>query len=1329
MSTVTPGRPYAEFDEYIDYQIQKTRRGIKATDLITAMCGVAVLVLAYLLVFVVCDHWLVAGGFSHGMRLLLLGGLVLVAGGWTVWRVVLPAFRQVSRLYAARSLESIAPELQSTLLNYVDLKSAGRSVSPAVLASLEKRAAVTLSRSETEDAIDRRPVLVLSYVLLALVTLFSAYVVFSPRKVWPSVWRALVPGSEIQVSTRTEIVSIRPDEDSEVLARSHLEVSVDLRGELPPAVMLYYSTADRGFVDEPVRMDQPDSAVKTWRCILTGENGQGLLQDLTWRIEAGDAVSRTYRVTVVQPPSANVTGVRYQFPDYMEEPPHELPRPDIDAWEGTQLTVLAESTVPVASAWMQFSDEEQFPERCEEIRMTVGGDGRKLTAAWQPLLRADGSHPRYYRIQCQTAKKMVDPAPAIHPVVIRADQKPDFVTVLPKQDLEVPANIRVPFFVQARDPDFRLTSLILKVQNGTRPVVELPLFKGLKSLAEGEHVLDLEAFGARPGDVLTWWVEARDNRLVELPGRRLLEPNLKSTARLKITIQQPVDPAVAQQQSDEKQREQRQQREPASSDSGAETEPASSGERSGDPAGEEMPPEGRPEAGPREQTPPEKPGSTDRSEGGSSGSSSSGKTSDDKSGKSGSGAGEKDGSDNQTGKGSGEKPQPDGSQPGKGTERTPDARQPGDRSGSEGRKPDRPESAGGSDSANDGKKNGDTPRSKDGGDDDSVLKELLERFQSERQKNGSQSGAESKVPSTTDNSKPQDRTSGDGASGNKPDASGMPQSEDSAEQTPETGASKPDGTGQKAADETPRDSRQPNDSADKPGSKPAPESGSDGVKKPSPEGMPGGSGKPVADDMPSSKGMPPEKGSSESGTSNGTSGPSEKPADTGKADGRPETTSGDKQPGTPTTTPNRPDQKRPGNMTDGKGGEPSDAAPEKSEPQSPGGSDGKGRPSQPGNSPNQESRPGADGSDSAAKPGRENGSPGTGSEKPSGQSANGSSPAKPDGGSPASGSSGSAPPNSTGSSSDSKPMSDGRPAPSSSPSSGGESGKPADDDSGMPGQPGGDSANKPGTPSKSPGQNSSSNEASQGEGSQNPESPMPSGTPKSGGSKTESGQPGGAGAQSEDGGKGSGPSGESGASSSGGESTSGSQSGKPGSGGKSASGTASSRPAKQGGNRSAGGIQEQNDGAGGSSGSGSAGEVPEQADEAVLEDRLNATNLVLKKLQEELDRGEVDGELLQKLGWTEADMKRFVERMQRQVRNEGDDPSAQARRRQFEEMLKSLNLKSSGSRREAGDAPKQSATDFTDRRVPPPVEYRRQFEELTRRLSGQRREEATPPGR
>ena len=41
--------------------------------------------------------------------------------------------------------------------------------------------------------------------------------------------------------------------------------------------------------------------------------------------------------------------------------------------------------------------------------------------------------------------------------------------------------------------------------------------------------------------------------------------------------------------------------------------------------------------------------------------------------------------------------------------------------------------------------------------------------------------------------------------------------------------------------------------------------------------------------------------------------------------------------------------------------------------------------------------------------------------------------------------------------------------------------------------------------------------------------------------------------------------------------------------------------------------------------------------------------MVLKRLKEELDRGEVDPELLKKLGWTEKDMQRFAERLERQL--------------------------------------------------------------------------------
>ncbi|MDA1165062.1 MAG: hypothetical protein O3B13_18350, partial [Planctomycetota bacterium] len=201
---------YAEFDEYISYQLQKTRTGIRSTDVFTALCGSAVLVVSYLLAFVVFDHWVIAGGFGQGMRIVLLSGLLLGTLALIGWKVLWPLFRRVNTLYAAKTLEQASPELKSTLLNYVDLKSAGREVSPAIIESMEKRAAVTLSHAEIDDAVDRSALLRLSYALLVAVVLFSLYAVFSPKKVWPSIVRIFAPAAEVSVSTQTAFLDVDP---------------------------------------------------------------------------------------------------------------------------------------------------------------------------------------------------------------------------------------------------------------------------------------------------------------------------------------------------------------------------------------------------------------------------------------------------------------------------------------------------------------------------------------------------------------------------------------------------------------------------------------------------------------------------------------------------------------------------------------------------------------------------------------------------------------------------------------------------------------------------------------------------------------------------------------------------------------------------------------------------------------------------------------------------------------------------------------------------------------------------------------------------------------
>ena len=85
-------------------------------------------------------------------------------------------------------------------------------------------------------------------------------------------------------------------------------------------------------------------------------------------------------------------------------------------------------------------------------------------------------------------------------------------------------------------------------------------------------------------------------------------------------------------------------------------------------------------------------------------------------------------------------------------------------------------------------------------------------------------------------------------------------------------------------------------------------------------------------------------------------------------------------------------------------------------------------------------------------------------------------------------------------------------------------------------------------------------------------------------------------------------------------------------------------------------------------------------------------------------------------------VKRFTERLERKLEQpKSDDPRELARQRQFEESLKSLNLKKSGGQRSDPIRDKRATNNFADRRMPVPLEYRRAFEDYTKRLARQQK--------
>jgi hypothetical protein len=118
----------------------------------------------------------------------------------------------------------------------------------------------------------------------------------------------------------------------------------------------------------------------------------------------------------------------------------------------------------------------------------------------------------------------------------------------------------------------------------------------------------------------------------------------------------------------------------------------------------------------------------------------------------------------------------------------------------------------------------------------------------------------------------------------------------------------------------------------------------------------------------------------------------------------------------------------------------------------------------------------------------------------------------------------------------------------------------------------------------------------------------------------------------------------------------------------------------------------------------SEGVVPE-GDAANLEYARKQTDLVLDKLANQLKKKQVDKNLLEQLGWTEDDLRKFVARWQeRKATAERNDPIGESARRELADALRSLGLR-------RGALKQGPINDDTQRdlrqgfRGPVPVEY------------------------
>ncbi len=105
------------------------------------------------------------------------------------------------------------------------------------------------------------------------------------------------------------------------------------------------------------------------------------------------------------------------------------------------------------------------------------------------------------------------------------------------------------------------------------------------------------------------------------------------------------------------------------------------------------------------------------------------------------------------------------------------------------------------------------------------------------------------------------------------------------------------------------------------------------------------------------------------------------------------------------------------------------------------------------------------------------------------------------------------------------------------------------------------------------------------------------------------------------------------------------------------------------------GQQPQGGGTGGSSSTPPAGEL-EPGDEANLDFARQQSDLVLDRLEDQLDKDQVDQEMLEKLGWSKEDLRKFVDRWKGLLNAaEQEGPAGDEAQQKLDDALLSLGLR------------------------------------------------------
>jgi hypothetical protein len=397
---------------------------------------------ALLMLFMLSDAW---ARFSQGWLAGLFGLWLAV----TLALVVL-VFRRLARSQRsleamARRVESELPELQSNLINVVQLSEDTQNADQAFCQAAVEDAVGRVGHCRFEEAARRQTrwrrfyfcmqtprdlaeSLLVSGLLVALALLFQTLI---PN--WGSAAsRLMQPWSFVPTVGRVQIVKVVPG-DAEVLRHASLEISAEIKNPEGTAYEGTLLVTEEGGEEKKVTMTA-DAEHIHYKATVSS-----VAQPLVYRLEIGDSQTAVYRVQVRDKPTIDEVEVTLQYPQYLDRPPERRVQKDADI-EAPQFTIAelrVRPSAPIADGHA----------RCEGLTIAgrVEEDGRVLVLRMALLKDAD------FTIHMTNSAQHVDPNPRVNHIHVIPDKPPTVELLKPGRQEKAAPGAAVPVTIRATD--------------------------------------------------------------------------------------------------------------------------------------------------------------------------------------------------------------------------------------------------------------------------------------------------------------------------------------------------------------------------------------------------------------------------------------------------------------------------------------------------------------------------------------------------------------------------------------------------------------------------------------------------------------------------------------------------------------------------------------------------------------------------------------------------------------------------------------------------------------------------------------------------------------